>query len=373
MRTSVAGASSVHCPVHAPRSRRRFVHHVARLFAEHLVGLCKDRLSIDITSGAPQPASPCGALRHTLSGRVRGPSSWFLPTSTVCATGRFAGLLHPAADHEVHRVSAPAVPSRFRVGRSGAFPPMLALQSIPLLRSCIGVTADRCPLALQAAACWPRGLAPRKSPLRPAAVADRASPVALLGFPFWSINSRSVHSGCACALPSWTPLRAGPFTLARAPSWVPFASLGRRSFSSPAHLALPTSSTARCGSHLAGDSSPCPRAWRPVRSSCADTSRLMTSARRLRHGGASPLGCPSLVPPFGSPCVRPMSPCASRTRAVVCSPGPRPRSSPTSTSLRGTSRRRPTSQRPARSCALPPSDRSRLGPAPARVPHPRSP
>ena len=147
MRTSAAGASSVHCPVHAPRSRRRFVHHVARWFAEHLVGLCKDRLSIDITSGAPQPASPCGALRHTLSGRVRGPSSWFLPTSTVCATGRFAGLLHPAADHEVHRVSAPAVPSRCRVGRSGAFPPMLALQSIPLLRSRAGVTADRCPLA----------------------------------------------------------------------------------------------------------------------------------------------------------------------------------------------------------------------------------
>ena len=148
MRTSAAGASSVHCPVHAPRSRRRFVHHVARWFAEHLVGLCKDRLSIDITSGAPQPASPCGALRHTLSGRVRGPSSWFLPTSTVCATGRFAGLLHPAADHEVHRVSAPAVPSRCRVGRSGAFPPMLALQSIPLLRSRAGVTADRCPLAV---------------------------------------------------------------------------------------------------------------------------------------------------------------------------------------------------------------------------------
>jgi len=36
----------------------------------------------------------------------RGPSMWFLTTSTVCSTHGHAGLLHPAVDHEVRRVSS---------------------------------------------------------------------------------------------------------------------------------------------------------------------------------------------------------------------------------------------------------------------------
>jgi len=34
------------------------------------------------------------------------PPSWSLTTLTASSTGPFAGLLHPAADHEVHRVFA---------------------------------------------------------------------------------------------------------------------------------------------------------------------------------------------------------------------------------------------------------------------------
>jgi hypothetical protein len=50
------------------------------------------------------------------------PSSWFLTTLTASSTNGGVSLLHPTADHEVHRVSAPRNRSR---DSSKAFPPML--------------------------------------------------------------------------------------------------------------------------------------------------------------------------------------------------------------------------------------------------------
>jgi len=52
------------------------------------------------------------------------PSLWFCTTSTASSAWRFAGLLHPAADHEVRCVSCSHVPStaapdkRMMAGRS---------------------------------------------------------------------------------------------------------------------------------------------------------------------------------------------------------------------------------------------------------------
>jgi hypothetical protein len=47
------------------------------------------------------------------------PSLSFLTTSTVCSTLSFAGLLHPATDHEVHLV----------LSRAPTLPPIVRLSS----------------------------------------------------------------------------------------------------------------------------------------------------------------------------------------------------------------------------------------------------
>ena len=53
------------------------------------------------------PASPEARFGLAPPGALLVPSSPFLTASTASSTSRFAGLLHPASDREVHRVSAP--------------------------------------------------------------------------------------------------------------------------------------------------------------------------------------------------------------------------------------------------------------------------
>jgi hypothetical protein len=50
------------------------------------------------------PTHPRMCFGASLLHAAHGPPSWFLPTLAVYSSCRYAGLLHPAADHEVHRV-----------------------------------------------------------------------------------------------------------------------------------------------------------------------------------------------------------------------------------------------------------------------------
>lgn len=144
---------SVSSPIHphAPRSRRRIVHHILR--CSHRIppsGLSKDRPSVAIATVAPQPtplARRFGTRCHPCAGSVLV----VLRHLDGLRSSRFAGLLHPAHDHEVRRVSAPAVPplgGRYETSSSALHPPE---SSLPCSRD--RVTAIRCPLVVQAAAC----------------------------------------------------------------------------------------------------------------------------------------------------------------------------------------------------------------------------
>jgi hypothetical protein len=117
-----------------------------------------------------------------LPGPAHGPPSWFLTTLTGCASERFAGLLHPAADHGVHRVAAP--PSHLPVPGRELSPRCSTLQSLPLPRSHSRVTAAALPPRGHQVRTWTRLEAllharvrcvPRRCRLDP--------PDALLGFP----------------------------------------------------------------------------------------------------------------------------------------------------------------------------------------------
>lgn len=143
---------SVSGPIHphAPRSRRRIVHHVLR--CSHRIppsGLSKDRPSVAIATVAPQPtplARRFGTRCHPCAGSVLV----VLRHLDGLRSSRFADLLHPADDHEVRRVSAPAVPplgGRYETSSSALHPPE---PSLPCSRD--RVTAIRCPLVVQAAA-----------------------------------------------------------------------------------------------------------------------------------------------------------------------------------------------------------------------------
>lgn len=81
----------------------------------------------------------------TLPRVEHGPPSWFLTTLTGSSSRGFAGLLRPAADHEVHRVAALAAASRRTTERSHR---CHTLQSIPLPNSRTRVTASPCPRAV---------------------------------------------------------------------------------------------------------------------------------------------------------------------------------------------------------------------------------
>jgi len=76
-----------------------------------LTGRRTIRPSIDIAPWRPLPRDVPAALRLSrvhLESPV--PSLWFLTTSTASSARRLAGLLHPATDHEVRRVSCSCRP-----------------------------------------------------------------------------------------------------------------------------------------------------------------------------------------------------------------------------------------------------------------------
>lgn len=89
-----------------------------------------------LPKGFPSEATRLPATPHV-------PSSRFLPASTACATRRFAGLLHPADGHGVHRVSDPGR----RVPATDGRPPHRCdtLQSVSLPDSRNDVTVARAP------------------------------------------------------------------------------------------------------------------------------------------------------------------------------------------------------------------------------------
>lgn len=81
------------------------------------------------------PANVAADFGPVLPRTVHVPPTWSLTTSTGSSSRTAAGLLHPAPDHGVHRVSARAVTVvRLRlpacVVRSRASSPMLALQRL---------------------------------------------------------------------------------------------------------------------------------------------------------------------------------------------------------------------------------------------------
>jgi hypothetical protein len=99
-------------PHHPPRAgifrcRRRLSQPPGSTRAERLPqGFSKTAPPSESSAGVHSrelaPASAC-----TLPASTLVPPAPFLPASTVSSTNRLAGLLHPASDHGVHRVSAP--------------------------------------------------------------------------------------------------------------------------------------------------------------------------------------------------------------------------------------------------------------------------
>ena len=154
------------------------------------------------------------------------PPSWSLTTSTGCSLGAIAGLLHPAPDPGVHRVSARAVacasgcPSAH--ARSRASSPMLALQRVSRMCSRGGVTAislppRRCPTCLPHPTSRPCST---HASVAPTTRCHAAVPDALLGFPVSGVPPQPTLAGRH----GLVPCLRGPER--RAPSRR--ASLGRR-------------------------------------------------------------------------------------------------------------------------------------------------
>jgi hypothetical protein len=142
--------------------------------------------------GSEDPSAPFGTRLPRL---VRVPSLSFLPTSTACSTLRLAGLLHPAADHEVRRVFACLGPDRSP--RPTSSPALHPSELSPRWQP-LHVTAQPCPLAVTTvpsflsahasarfealrAARRPQGFGPPSSPLRRRSVAATPSPDAPMG------------------------------------------------------------------------------------------------------------------------------------------------------------------------------------------------
>jgi hypothetical protein len=217
-----------------------------------------------------------------------GPPSWFLTTLTGCSSGSFAGLLHPAADHGVHRVAAP--PCHLPVVGRRAFP------TVPH-------PPELSPLAQQARR-HRRTLPPRRQPgcepcstSRPCSTRESvalpprcrgAAPVALMGFPFLEPRAcRLVAAGTE--VPRYAPEGASGRPSLRASSPPRRRRRLRRALRAP-RASRPASRPPSAGwlarQTPAGVSSPAPRGGR---SGLAGTLGHRTSA-----------GCSSRVAPRGS-------------------------------------------------------------------------
>jgi hypothetical protein len=97
-------------PHHPPRAGASavgdaFRSRPARTSQAPSIGFLKDHPSVDMPAGVhSRELAPASA--RSLPSAALVPPLPFLPASTVCSTNRFAGLLRPASDPEVHRVAA---------------------------------------------------------------------------------------------------------------------------------------------------------------------------------------------------------------------------------------------------------------------------
>jgi hypothetical protein len=139
---------------------------------------------------SPLPRA-CARFGTSPPGAAHVPSSPFLPASTASSSTRFAGLLRPASDPEVHRVATPR-------RRMPATASALSLRCLP----------SRAFPFREAVHASPRGLAPLSffgsadATTRPCSarksvasgVRGRTAPLdALLGFPTWSPTRTRHH------------------------------------------------------------------------------------------------------------------------------------------------------------------------------------
>jgi hypothetical protein len=152
-------------------------------------------------------------------GTVLVPPSWSLTTSTVCSSRALAGLLHPAPDHGVHRVSASApcsAPAVACAAGVGLVPPhrCSTLQSFPRSCSRTRVTAGLSLLAVHQLAMLarPRGVAPHERPLLPEVLPHPPARCSL-GLPFLK---HACRLSCPLGLPLARP-PCGPSTCSHRP------------------------------------------------------------------------------------------------------------------------------------------------------------
>jgi len=142
--------------LHPPKRTQPYIAFLLTLSETHLAssglmiphqatssGFFKDRLSVDILPGVHSHTPRAMCFGMPLPRDTHVPPSWALTTLTASSTRPFVGLLHPTADHEVHRVSAAALPRRL------AFPPMPYPSELSPRQVAVPyVTAGRCPLAV---------------------------------------------------------------------------------------------------------------------------------------------------------------------------------------------------------------------------------
>lgn len=148
------------------RSWRRISRRPAqRSHAELLLQGCS-KIAPPSTSGpVSTPTHLAMCFGPTLPRVEHVPPSWVLTTLTAFSTESFAGLLHPAADHGVHRVAVLG----HALARFGTFPPMLhPPEPSPPEQPCPTSPQAIAPSPSSVATpTRPRGLAPLVSPLRP--------------------------------------------------------------------------------------------------------------------------------------------------------------------------------------------------------------
>lgn len=222
------------------------------------------------------------------------PSTWSLTTLTVSSTGPFASLLHPATDHEVHRVSTPGVPAMHvltdatpsRVFPSRAAVPVVAARPMPPRRHWLHTrpTSRPCSTRESVALCrrcqlhrtrYSHGLPYLKHRARRLLSSHRLASVCLRRFaPKRTLVSSSDQSHSMRPVEAVRPLRASsrPTKADRTSARSPV----RRSVA-PSRDAPTASLRARPGRHLAGASLRRPK-----------TSHMGMTSRRGRRVTAVP-------------------------------------------------------------------------------------
>jgi len=135
---------------------------------------CRPPIDLPLQRPLPRPTRKSRASASKFHLRSLAPPSWFRTTSTVSSAAAVAGLLHPAADPEVHRVSVPSFqPSSWRL-----------FGTSPRCRTCPSKNSPRQPLrvtAVVASLPFVFRPPPRRSPTV-AGVQDRGGRVGTVGF-----------------------------------------------------------------------------------------------------------------------------------------------------------------------------------------------